>query len=343
MIQAMLLEIDLRKDFFTPETEIQTLYFGGGTPSLLNSEELRLLFEKLRSTFTISNDAEITLEINPEDVNETSLNNWKSLGVNRFSIGVQTFDDNLLNYLNRCHDQKTTIQSLQLLSQYGFDNFSIDLIYGIPNQSNEILKKDLDYIIQLNAPHVSAYALTIEEKTFFGHLQKRNQLTVLPEETVAEHFEIISTTLSQNGYEQYEISNYSKKGKRSRHNSSYWKDLPYLGIGPGAHSYNLQDRLYNIESNPIYIRSLFSNKLPITIEPYNPIDRYNEKLLTAIRTIEGVNTTFLFSMPRDNMNAFKKMLDEFVRNNWLIQNNDSYILSTKGKLLADEITLKLIL
>jgi oxygen-independent coproporphyrinogen-3 oxidase len=343
MIQAMLTEMDMRKDFFTPTTEIQTIYFGGGTPSILNFEELSLLLKKIRSSFNISQDAEITLEINPEDVNETSLENWKSLGLNRFSIGIQTFDNKLLSYLNRSHDQHTTHQSLQLLSQFGFSNFSVDLIYGIPNQTTQSLRKDLDYILHLNTPHVSAYALTIEEKTYFGHLQKKKKLTVLPDEIVAEHFEIISETLTKNGFEQYEISNYAKIGKRSRHNSSYWKDIPYLGIGPGAHSYNGRDRLYNIESNPIYIRSLLSRQLPITIEPYNSIDRYNEKLLTSIRTIEGVNSTFLFSMPRDNMDELKQTIDEFVHNNWLIQKNDSYVLSSKGKLLADEITLKLIL
>ncbi|MFN8416666.1 MAG: radical SAM family heme chaperone HemW [Cytophagaceae bacterium] len=343
MIQAMLKEIELRKDFFTPSTEIQTIYFGGGTPSILQAKELTLLFDKIRSTFQISDQAEITIEINPEDITKDSLQHWKSLGVNRFSIGVQTFDDALLTYLNRCHDKQTTIQSLQLLSQFGFDNYSIDLIYGIPNQTADILQRDLEYIIQLQAPHVSAYALTIEEKTYFGHLHQKNRLTIVPEEIVAEHFETISTTLSQNGYEQYEISNYAKKGKRSRHNSSYWRDIPYLGIGPGAHSYNGLDRLYNIENNPVYIRSLNSHQLPLTIEPYNSIDRYNERLLTSIRTIEGVDSNFLFSMPRKDMDKFKQTIEDFVHNDWLIQKNDSYILSSKGKLLADEITLKLIL
>jgi len=341
MIDAMVSELRLRKDFFS--SPIDTIYLGGGTPSVLSPEELSRIFESIHQHYALSNAVEITLEANPDDIQDTNLSLWLSLGVNRLSIGCQTFDDSILAQLNRIHRSNDSIEAFNLARSKGFDNISIDLMFGLPTQSEQQWAADLEQAIALQPEHISAYGLTIEERTVFGNLHKSGRLTVPGEELQALYYEQMMRILADKGYIQYEISNFCLPSYKSKHNSSYWNQEKYLGIGPSAHSFDGESRMWNDANNMMYIKKIESGQLAYTLETLSAKDRTNEYIMTALRTKEGLTLQKLIEELQYPPDKLEEILPWLVQNGLIEESSDQISLTTSGKLLADEITLKFFL
>ncbi|MDA0194229.1 MAG: radical SAM family heme chaperone HemW [Bacteroidetes bacterium] len=287
LIKSISREMELRKGYLKDEP-VESIYFGGGTPSLLEESEIRLLIDQIRENHSVERDVEITFEANPENLSIEYLECLKSLGINRISIGIQSFNDLQLKYLNRNHNANEAINSFENARRVGFDNINIDLIYGI-SEENTIWQANISQALDLSPEHISAYCLTIEEKTVFGNWHKTGKLLGINEETGASHFESAHTSLSKAGFQHYEISNFCKPGLYAKHNTSYWKNRKYLGVGPGAHSYDMNTRQYNVSNNALYIKSLNGGNFSSKVEKLTTIDKVNECLLTGLRTIWGCN------------------------------------------------------
>lgn len=323
---------------------VETIYFGGGTPSLLSQQEISLVLNALRQNFEVNPHSEITLEANPDDLTNTKLKDLKSAGINRLSIGIQSFNDQMLKYFNRAHNAEMALDSVRAAQALGINNISIDLIFGAPNQSTEDLKKDLDQALSLKTPHISIYGLTIEKDTVFGKWAKTDKLIPLDDDIAAEHLEVIMSTLAETGYTQYEISNFCTPDFESRHNSSYWHGKKYLGLGPAAHSFNGTERAYNQAHNTKYIQQLQSNTLPSTVESLSREDHINEIILTQLRLKEGINMARLRELHAfDLITQRRAQISEFENMKMLESSQDFLRLTSKGKLLADFITEKLII
>ena len=329
-------ETELQKDYLRNET-VETIYFGGGTPSLLTIEDLNLQLEKLNQVFTISTDAEITLEANPDDVDEDKLTGWKKIGINRLSIGVQSFFEEDLLWMNRAHNAQQAIDNLQSASKQ-FANITIDLIYGHPLLTNEKWRQNVEQVISLNIPHISCYALTVEPKTPLQKLILEKKKENIQQEKQAEHFLLLMQWLQDAGYEHYEISNFSKPGFHSRHNTSYWQAKNYLGLGPSAHSFDGKSRQWNISNNNIYIESVSKNEIPFEKEILTPVQQLNEYIMTSLRTKEGLN------LERVRSSAFRvqsKDLEirsqKFINEGKMFLRENKLILTKEGKLFADGI------
>ena len=288
MIHAFVREIELQKDYLNGEV-INTIYFGGGTPSLLSPEELRLLMDAIRKYFSVSSSSEITLEANPDDLTKEKLHQLKESGINRLSIGIQSFDDEVLQFLNRVHDSKAAANCVELARTAGFENISIDLIYAIPKQDHQAWAKNIERALALKPNHISSYSLTIEEKTAFGRWAASGKLKVMDDEFAATQLIMLVDKLEEKGFEQYEVSNFALPGFQSQHNSSYWTQQKYLGIGPSAHSYNGGSRQFNISNNHLYLKSIGKNSVPATIEVLTQAEMINDYLLTTLRTSWGAN------------------------------------------------------
>jgi oxygen-independent coproporphyrinogen III oxidase len=343
MVNAICQEIALQKDYLATNI-LQTIYFGGGTPSLLNESEFNLIFSTIHQHFSIGKNAEITLEANPDDLNEENLKIFKKFGINRLSIGIQSFDENHLKYLHRAHTAVHAHTCVKLAQDLDFQNLSLDLIYAIPAENHQIWESDLQKIIELNVPHISAYCLTIEAKTVFGNWLKNQKMKAIDEEFAAQQFEILVKTLKINDFEQYEISNFARQNHYSKHNSNYWKKGKYLGVGPSAHSYNGFSRQFNVANNAKYLQSVDNQLVPAEVEILSPIDQTNEYLMTGLRTKWGVDLQKIKSeYGFDILTLQKRYLDKYLKINYLqIENNILYLTET-GKLLADEITADLFL
>ena len=337
-VQAIIQEIELRKCVFANEF-ISSVYFGGGTPSLLSKEELDTIFEKLYKSFTIDADAEITLEANPDDLTFEKLQQLKDSPVNRLSIGVQSFRDEDLKYMNRAHTAIEALNSIKMAQDAGFQNITIDLIYGTPGMSNMDWKYNLIKSFALNIPHISSYALTVEEKTPLYYQILKKNLGPVDEQQSADQFKILMAEMLRHGYEQYEISNFCKDNSYSKHNSSYWKKDHYLGLGPSAHSYFGNLRMWNVSNNVKYIKALSTSKLPLVKENLNPQDMYNEYVMTSLRTKWGCS---LIEIEKDYSMSFshyfKAQIKSHEMNGYIIENKGVYTLSETGKLIADRIT-----
>ena len=337
-VQAIIQEIELRKGVFANEF-ISSVYFGGGTPSLLSKEELDTIFEKLYKSFTIDADAEITLEANPDDLTFEKLQQLKDSPVNRLSIGVQSFRDEDLKYMNRAHTAIEALNSIKMAQDAGFQNITIDLIYGTPGMSNMDWKYNLIKSFALNIPHISSYALTVEEKTPLYYQILKKNLGPVDEQQSADQFKILIAEMLRHGYEQYEISNFCKDNSYSKHNSSYWKKDHYLGLGPSAHSYFGNLRMWNVSNNVKYIKALSTSKLPLVKENLNPQDMYNEYVMTSLRTKWGCS---LIEIEKDYSMSFshyfKAQIKSHEMNGYIIENKGVYTLSETGKLIADRIT-----
>lgn len=341
MVRSICEELLLQRDYLEGE-EIETIYFGGGTPSLLSKKELQDIFRTLSSTFSINSNAEITLEANPDDLNENQLEAFKSVGINRLSIGVQSFNQHHLEYLNRVHNSTEAESCVHLAQESGFDNISVDLIYGIPSPNHAIWRKDLEKLIELDPQHISAYCLTIEEKTVFGNWLKKGKIKAVNDEFSAKQFEIMLETLKENGYEQYEISNLTKPGKYSRHNSNYWNQKKYLGVGPGAHSYNRKTRQFNIANNPNYIKSIDQGTVPYTIDQLSVDDFINEYILTSLRTKWGTNNQYLVDKyDYDLLLEKSPYIALLVKRGFVVVSENKLVLTDEGKLFADSISAEL--
>jgi oxygen-independent coproporphyrinogen-3 oxidase len=343
MVRAMADEILLRQEYLKNK-QVDTIYFGGGTPSLLDHRELALLVDVINKIHRVSGDAEITLEANPDDLTPERLSVLKSLGINRLSVGIQSFDDALLHYLNRFHNAETAIQSVDAARRAGFQNISIDLIYAIPGLSHDAWKKNIAQAIALSPEHISAYTLTIEEKTVFGKWLAKGKFNAVSDSLAAEQLEILTAGLKTGGYHQYEISNFSRPGFESRHNSSYWKGAEYLGIGPSAHSYNTKTRQHNVSNNHEYVRAIRQNQIPAQVEVLTREDHINEYLLTTLRTSWGCDLGKLkHDFHYDLMEHHGDYIQTLQLNHLAIIENTTLILTEPGRLLADRISSDLFL
>ena len=343
LVRAMAEEIRLRRDYLEGE-RIETIYFGGGTPSLLSAPELRLLLETISQTHQVAPDVECTLEANPDDLTFEKLRDYRTAGLNRLSIGIQSFDDALLRYLNRIHTSATAIHSVDLARKAGFNNISIDLIYAIPGLSMEAWQKNIGRAIELAPPHISAYTLTIEDKTVFGSWHSRGKLKMTDDALAAEQLELLMSALPAARDRHYEISNFALPGWESRHNSSYWKGVSYLGIGPSAHSFNQTSRQYNVANNHAYVRALGEKKIPAEIEELKRTDRINEYILTTLRTDTGCDLSALKGrFEYDLLTAQEPYLRDLQRHNLIIFAGQHIRLTNAGRLLADRIAADLFL
>ncbi|NOT51382.1 MAG: radical SAM family heme chaperone HemW [Chitinophagaceae bacterium] len=339
LINALIKEIDLQKSYLNNET-VETIYFGGGTPSLLAAEELSAITRKISSVFFVSQDAEITLEANPDDITEEKLISWEQTGINRLSIGIQSFFDEDLQWMNRAHNAQQAIDNLQLAKKH-FDNITIDLIYGTPQLTNEKWKRNVDMAIALNIPHLSCYALTVEPKTPLHKMIQQHKSDDINPDKQSEQFLLLMQWLEEAGYEHYEISNFSKPGWRSRHNSSYWKGKEYLGLGPSAHSYNGESRCWNIANNNLYIESINKGVIPFDEEVLTATQKLNEYIMTSLRTMEGINLKILLSQFGIGENEIMNKAKKFIAPGLIQSGNTSITLTREGKLLADGIAAEL--
>jgi oxygen-independent coproporphyrinogen-3 oxidase len=343
MVDSIGKELLLQRDYLDGEP-IETIYLGGGTPSLLSSDELRSLLNAIYDNFEVIDSPEICLEANPDDLNPRNLSVMADLGINRLSIGIQSFDDNHLRYLNRAHNSIEALHCVEQARYAGIDNISIDLIYGIPNDSHDLWEKDLMQAIALKPTHISSYCLTIENKTVFGNWLKKGKIQQVNDEYAAQQFEILFKTLSDNGYEQYEVSNFCLPNKYSIHNSNYWKQKKYLGVGPSAHSYNGVTRQYNISNNKKYIDSIAEDNVPFTLDVLDHNDHINEYLLTTLRTKWGANLNTLKEKYNfDLLEIHRKYIDELLQKNLITSDDNALILTNEGKLFADKIASDLFL
>jgi oxygen-independent coproporphyrinogen-3 oxidase len=336
LLQALEAEIALRKNYLAEP--IETIYLGGGTPSLIPPAAIHHLLECIRASFSVSASAEITLEANPDDITAEQVAAWKMAGINRMSVGVQSFHPHLLQWMNRAHDANQSVEAIALLQKGGFENISLDLIYGCPNQSDESWEKDVRETLALGVPHVSCYALTSEPNTALWHMIKKGDTPQIHSEQQARQFILLMEWMQAAGYEHYEISNFSLPHQRSRHNSAYWKGVPYLGIGPSAHSFNGHEREWNISNNAGYIESIGKGMLPSTKEILTTTQQVNEYIMTSLRTMEGISLLQIANrfgdvIPEQMMQDAKP----WIREGLLQLENQYLILSRAGKLMADRI------
>jgi oxygen-independent coproporphyrinogen-3 oxidase len=335
LIQAICLELSLRSSELM-NVPIQSLYFGGGTPSLLTAEELQSIVHSVRLNYQLLEHVEITFEVNPEDANVDNLKAWKEVGINRLSIGLQSFQASDLSWMNRSHSTDEGEMAVRMAQKQGFDNISIDLIYGLPDLSNEQWLHHLERALKLNVQHISAYCLTIESKTALEHFVNNGKLKRPTEDQQGEQFDLLVRTLKQAGFEQYEISNFAKDQKYARHNSSYWNFTSYVGVGPSAHSFNGNQRRWNIANNSKYYQQVGKDDDWFEEETLSPTEKWNEFFLTGLRTKWGVlkeNMEDLGGMTADEY----KLLTTYVETGFIFEEVDRLVLTEKGKLQADGI------
>ena len=340
LAECLLLEITLQNSYLSGD--LKTIYLGGGTPSLFSPKEIGKILNTIYSNYNVDKDAEITMECNPDDLNDFYLGELKSLGINRLSIGIQSFDNKELALMNRAHDKSQALTSIRLARKAGFSNISVDLIFGIPGGSLNTIQNNLKRLVDFRPEHISTYGMTIEPRTVFGNWVKKGRLVEEGEDQSALQFEEIMATLKGLGYEHYEISNFSLPGFESRHNSNYWKGASYLGIGPGAHSYDGESRQFNIRNNRKYITSIKSGIIPMEREVLSRSQKINETIMTSIRTQWGCDLVSLKTKFDYDLGAtHQKYLEKISAEDYIIVNEGSLILTDKGKLIADHITEKL--
>lgn len=337
LINALLKEITLCT-VYNNDKSVETIYFGGGTPSLLQAETLNSILDALHQKFYIVADAEITLEANPDDISAPQLAAWKSMGINRLSIGVQSFFEEDLKWMNRAHTAEQSFNSIMLAQQAGFNNLTIDLIYGSPGLSDEKWQQNVKRAVDFKIPHLSCYALTVEPKTALHSLIAKNKMQDTDPEQQARQFMQLMSWLEDAGYEHYEISNFSIPGKRSRHNTSYWLGKPYYGFGPSAHSFNGADtRSWNIANNALYVQSLSENIIPAEKECLTKVQRLNEYIMTSLRTCEGTDLGYIQNIFGEQyVQRIRSSAQPYFNEKMIIENN-ALKLTQSGKLFADGI------
>lgn len=337
LVEAICQEIVLQKNYLGTDS-LDSIYFGGGTPSILSEKELNTIFETLFKCFSLNQNAEITLEANPDDLQHEKLIQLKNSPINRLSIGIQTFHDKQLQFLNRAHTQKEGIECVKNAQDLGFDNINVDLIYGIHDLSLHEFEQDVQQLLLLNSQHISAYCLTIEEKTAFGKWLKKGKIKEVNDQMAIQHYQLMIKQFAEHGFEQYEISNFAKNEQYSQHNTSYWKGKKYLGIGPGAHSFNGYSRQYNISNNAKYIQTIHQQKLPFEEEFLSNQDFVNEYFMTSLRTKWGCNLTYLDNhLNHKTLMKQSELINSLVSKKWIIIKNNYMFLTEEGKLFADHI------
>ncbi|MGE0635853.1 MAG: radical SAM family heme chaperone HemW [Bacteroidia bacterium] len=338
-VLSLIREIELQKNYLGKDAIIETIYLGGGTPSLLSAEEIDKIFKTLYDNFSIAKNAEITLEANPDDLNKTKLQELKSSPVNRLSIGIQSFFEDDLKLMNRAHTAEHAENCIKESKRAGFENITVDLIYGTPGLNNENWKKNLAKVFSYDIPHLSSYSLTVEQKTPLESHIKKGKVKPVDEEQSAEQFLILMEETTKNGYEHYEISNFCKPGFHSRHNSNYWKGVKYLGLGPSAHSFDGHSRQWNVSNNFRYIQSIAENKIPSEKETLTTEQKFNEYMMTGLRTSTGISLEKVHTEFGENY--LSKLLTEaknYLECSKIILKGNHLILTNSGKLIADRIS-----
>ncbi len=350
MVEAIVKEIEFNTS--NTKTQLHTLYFGGGTPSILNTSDLKKIFTALHNQFVFEPDIEITLEANPDDITDEKLLHWKQLGVNRFSVGIQSFDEAELQWMNRAHTAAESLICIDKIRAAGFNNFSVDLIYGSPLLTDEGWKKNVMTVIEKNIPHISCYALTVEPKTALDKLIALQKKENVDAEKQARQFLLLMDWMAAAGYEHYEISNFAKPGLRSNHNSSYWSGEKYYGFGPSAHAYfplgevpaeggilnGKPTRKWNIASNAVYIKALQEGRLAFEEEILTPTQQLNEYIMTSLRTAEGLDLQHINeNFGKDKSESLQAAAKKWTAAGKIKNENDKLILTIAGKLFADGI------
>ena len=335
LIDALIKEIDLQKNYLNGET-VSSIYFGGGTPSILSSNEIQKILIKIQETFELDKTMEITLEGNPDDLSIQKLHALYEIGINRLSIGTQSFIEEDLRFMNRVHSAKEALQCIKDASKVGFRDLSIDLIYGSPSQSISSWKKNLETLQELDINHLSSYALTVEENTPLYHLIRKGKYPAVDENLAAIHFEILQEWAYKYDWNHYEISNLSRGDNYSKHNTSYWQGKTYLGLGPAAHSYNGTSRQWNLSNIKKYIDGVEANQVPFELEILNKSNQFNETIMTGLRTIWGVDKALLAQKFPDYYGNFEKQVEQ-INPSWIHNSRDNLRLSDQGRFYADGI------
>lgn len=342
MIGCIAMEIELRKEYLK-NNSIASIYFGGGTPSLVDINYLKTILNTIQSNFLIDSDAEITLEANPDDINAAMLLTLRKAGINRLSLGVQSFFDTDLKWMNRAHNAEEASKCISLIKQAGFTNYSVDLIYGVPGLTDEKWIQNLEILLQENVPHISCYALTVESKTALFHAIKKNNIPPLDEKQAERQYHITHALLTKNGYAHYEISNYAKPGLHAIHNSSYWEGKHYLGVGPSAHSYNGISRQWNVSNNPLYIKNLEQKIIPYKLELLTPVQQANEMIMIALRQSKGLNLQlFKENFGEVFYNELLKNISK-TKNVVVTKSENNLIIEEQAKFISDSIISNLFL
>lgn len=337
MLKSMEKEIAERIRYLNHQ-KIRSIYFGGGTPSVLDNIDIKKLLIQIRKNYYISENAEITLECNPDDLDEKKLTSIKNLGINRLSIGIQSFDDDDLKFMNRSHNSSEAENCIHLAKMVGFKNITIDLIYALPNQSLSKWEESLNKMFALNIQHFSAYALTVEKKTALNHLVETKKVSLPNDEKIVKQFNLLQKKAKENNFINYEISSFGKKGYFSNHNSSYWKNQVYLGIGPSAHSFNRKSRRWNVSSNKKYIEGITNKTRYFETEILSAEQHYNEYILTSLRTIWGVDSAIIQNKFGSGIHThFLKEIEKWVRRKYILSEKDIITLTQEGKPFADAI------
>ncbi len=341
-IKALEKEMLLRKDYINEN--ISTIYIGGGTPSQLSIKQLELLFKSISNNFSLEEDLEVTLECNPDDVNEEFAFSLKNLPVNRVSLGVETFSNKHLKFLRRRHTAQDAVKAVNLLKNIGTDNISIDLMFGLPNETLDELIYDINRALELKVQHISAYNLTYEENTILWQMLQKGEVKELDESLLINMYEEITSRLEASGYKRYEISNFSKKGFSSRHNSAYWRQVPYIGLGAGAHSFNLTSREWNISDVKEYIMKINEGILPSEKEILDPPTMFNDLISRALRTQEGIDLNYVASkMEKKYYDYLINESKDAILQGLLIIEDDHLRLTSKGILLSNRVMMNLMI
>ena len=343
LLRCLLKELEQRRNEIN--TSVSSIYFGGGTPSVLTINEIKQLIDQCFKHYKILDDVEVTLEANPEDISIELINGYAKAGINRLSIGVQSFQDNVLEWMNRSHSSKQATDCINWANQAGITNISVDLIYGVPEELQRNWIQDIETLISLNVTHISAYNLTVEEKTVLHKLVKEKKQLMPDQDICNDAYDLLVQTLKLAGYEQYEVSNFSKKGFQSRHNSAYWHRAPYLGIGPSAHSFNGQKtRSWNVSNNRQYIKQIDSGICTFETEELTDLDIANEIILLGTRTKKGVSINKVLKyLNTQQKDVFLKQLDELKKKRFIITDDDHLYVNEDKRFYSDHISRELII
>ena len=337
MLNAICRELELRKNELENE-KIESIYLGGGPPSLLDLNDLEKIFSVIYQNYSLHTTPEITLEANPDDLNSKKIKEFKSTVINRFSIGIQSFFDEDLVLMNRAHSAKEAFESVKNVQNAGFTNITIDLIYGGQTTTNEMWKKNIETALKLNVPHISSYALTIEPKTLLNQQIKTKKLADIDEGKQEFQFNLLIELLTQNGFQHYEISNFSQPGFQSRHNSNYWNGKKYIGIGPSAHSYDGKNRSWNKANNSIYLKKIEQNELPSEFEELSIREQFNELLMIRLRRMEGLDLNEISThFPKEFLDDLHKEIQPYIQQNSMSLTNNTLKITKKALFLSDGI------
>jgi oxygen-independent coproporphyrinogen-3 oxidase len=342
MVLALAKEIEMCKSEFQDEV-VETIYFGGGTPSILEISDLKLLIDAVYSNYNVTENPEITVEANPDDLSKERIIELSNNKINRLSIGIQSFFEDDLKMMNRAHNSAEAKECLEFATRY-FDNISVDLIYGIPNMSNEKWLKNIETALSFNISHISSYALTVEPKTALHSFIQKGIIPQPDDEVAQEHFQILVDKLAENDFIHYELSNFGKKNYFSKNNSSYWLGKKYIGIGPSAHSYDGEKRSWNVSNNTLYLKSIQENKLPSETEILSKTDRYNEYIMTGLRTIWGISLDRIQTeFGKTYLDYLNQQAAKYIEDHLLFVDENILRTTKKGKFLSDGIASDLFL